>query len=84
MFRINDEYWDADRASYEDELEAWRERTAAPAPTGTDWLPWPTRPMPVWRPSSSVTWTRDDVARPPRVDGRRERGPRRSRRALVA
>ena len=24
------EYWDSDRATYEDELDAWRERTAAP------------------------------------------------------
>ena len=28
MIRANDEYWDSDRASYEDELEAWRERIA--------------------------------------------------------
>lgn len=27
------EYWDSDRATYEDELNAWRERTAAAAPT---------------------------------------------------
>jgi len=30
MIRAADEYWDSDRASYEDELNAWRERTAAP------------------------------------------------------
>jgi len=30
MIRASDEYWDFDRASYEDELDAWRERTAAP------------------------------------------------------
>jgi hypothetical protein len=29
MIRAADEYWDSDRASYEDELNAWRERTAA-------------------------------------------------------
>ena len=28
MIRANDEYWDSDRASYDDELNAWRERTA--------------------------------------------------------
>jgi hypothetical protein len=26
------EYWDSDRATYEDELNAWRERTSAAAP----------------------------------------------------
>jgi hypothetical protein len=30
MIRAADEYWDSDRASYEDELNAWRNRTAAP------------------------------------------------------
>ena len=30
MIRTTDEYWDSDRASYEDELNAWRDRTAAP------------------------------------------------------
>jgi hypothetical protein len=30
MIRAADEYWDSDRASYEDELNAWRERTASP------------------------------------------------------
>ena len=30
MIRAADEYWDSDRASYEDELNAWRDRTAAP------------------------------------------------------
>jgi predicted signal transduction protein with EAL and GGDEF domain len=29
MIRAADEYWDSDRASYEDELNAWRERMAA-------------------------------------------------------
>ena len=28
MIRTNDEYWDFDRASFDDELDAWRERTA--------------------------------------------------------
>ena len=28
MIRAADEYWDSYRASYEDELEAWRERIA--------------------------------------------------------
>ena len=28
MIRTTDEYWDTDRASYEDELNAWRDRTA--------------------------------------------------------
>ena len=28
MIRANDDYWDFDRATYEDELGAWRERTA--------------------------------------------------------
>ncbi len=28
MIRANDDYWDSDRATYEDELGAWRERTA--------------------------------------------------------
>ena len=28
MIRGNDDYWDCDRATYEDELGAWRERTA--------------------------------------------------------
>jgi hypothetical protein len=28
------EYWDSDRATYEDELNAWRERTAAAAVVG--------------------------------------------------
>ena len=28
MIRANDDYWDCDRATYEDELGAWRERTA--------------------------------------------------------
>jgi hypothetical protein len=28
MIRAADEYWDSDRASYEDELNAWRDRTA--------------------------------------------------------
>jgi hypothetical protein len=28
MIRSNDEYWDFDRATFEDELDAWRERTA--------------------------------------------------------
>src|SRR5687768_6845625 len=31
MIRATDEYWDSDRASYEDELGAWRERTAVAA-----------------------------------------------------
>jgi hypothetical protein len=30
MVRAGDEYWDSDRASYEDELNAFRERTAGP------------------------------------------------------
>lgn len=30
MIRAFDPYWDSDRASYEDELNAWRDRTAAP------------------------------------------------------
>lgn len=30
MIRAADDYWDSDRASYEDDLNAWRERTAAP------------------------------------------------------
>lgn len=45
MIRATDEYWDSDRASYEDELNAWRERTAAPVAVGVA----PTRDRPrIW------------------------------------
>ena len=30
MWQATGEYWDSDRATYEDELNAFRERTAAP------------------------------------------------------
>ena len=34
MIRTGDDYWDSDRATYEDELNAWRDRTATPLAFG--------------------------------------------------
>jgi peptidoglycan/xylan/chitin deacetylase (PgdA/CDA1 family) len=36
-------YWGPERASYDDELDAWRERTARPAMAVLDGFDWPDR-----------------------------------------
>jgi hypothetical protein len=64
MIRATDEYWDFDRATYEDELDAWRERTAAPVAS-----------MPAARRSATrrVIAPRPATARPPRKARRHSR-----------
>jgi hypothetical protein len=52
MIRAADEYWDSDRASYEDELNAWRERTAAPVAVAVPDRPAHPRIWPKFRPGN--------------------------------
>ena len=57
MIRANDDYWDSDRATYEDELGAWRERTAvAVAVAASDH---PIRDPPLNPPASRPAAARD-------------------------
>jgi hypothetical protein len=86
MIRSDDEYWDADRASYEDELDAWRERIAAPvapvapASIASVWMPRVAASR-ARRPSRSDSAKRVPVTFLPRVERSRVRRPRR---ALIA
>ena len=41
MINATEEFWDFERASYDDELDAWRERTAAPADARAGGRSWP-------------------------------------------
>jgi len=66
MIRAADEYWDFDRATYEDELDAWRERTAAPVAARAA----VSRPL-----ARRVMASRPVTARPPR-NARRQSRPR--------
>ncbi len=80
MIRANDDYWDSDRATYEDELGAWRERTAAAAAIAAPMTRAETHRS-IRRPSRSARPRIWPKLRPGNVSGDRPRLAKRSRRA---
>ena len=72
MIRANDEYWDSDRASYEDELAAWRDRTAVPVAVAVVAPVTRFEPRKSGRRPVAVAATRD--RRPPRSRARSAKG----------
>ena len=78
MISATEEFWDFERASYDDELDAWRERTAVTAgpvtsPNGN--------PQPVGRGSRARTWSA--ARRQATRQGRPARTPRNAPRVRI-
>ena len=62
MNRSDDEYWATERASYDDELDAWRERTTTPAGIASPVAPWEPGPWQAPRHSWSVSPRREEAS----------------------
>jgi hypothetical protein len=80
MIRADEEFWDVERASYDDELDAWRERTAFAPVLGSALISSNGHPQTVGRDRRPRIWSYGNGlnARPSRPAAR-DRRPLRNR-----
>ena|SRR6186997_1935797 len=82
MISATEEFWDFERASYDDELDAWRERTAAPDTFASPFVTSsPGHPEIVGRGSRARTWSA--ARRQATRQGRPARTPRKAARVRI-